>query len=207
MLADLATIKPGDRVLDVGCGTGTLAREAAGRVGPAGGVTGLDLNERMLAVARQLRPEIDWQQGDATDLPFADGVFDVVIAVAVCAPLARSKGYAALAGILRREVGDDAAAMVEGYFAHGDAAELQRLCKVAGIAGATVLTREGQARFASVDDLVRIEVRGSPLAGLVDDAQYQNVLTAARQELRDYSDARGGVSLRLDATIITAAKP
>ena len=69
----------GDRVLDVGCGTGVLAREAADRVAADGQVTGLDLNASMLAVARRLRPHLDWRQGDATALPFADGSYDVVL--------------------------------------------------------------------------------------------------------------------------------
>jgi hypothetical protein len=96
--------------------------------------------------------------------------------------------------------------MVEGYFAIGDEPALQRLCKAAGIVGASVLTHEGWARFASIDELVRIEIKGSPLAGLVDEASYQRVLNAARQELRDFCDNQGKVSIRLDATIVTAAK-
>jgi SAM-dependent methyltransferase len=234
VLAEVAGMKAGDRVLDVACGTGILAREAADRVGPTGRVAGLDLNEAMLAVARRLRAEIDWRQGDAGKLPFEDGSFDVVVsqfalmffpdqvaalremwrvlaprgrlAVAVCAPVARTNGYSVLAGLLRREVGDRAAAMVEGYFAIGDEAALQRLCKAAGIAGASVLAREGWARFASIDELVRIEIKGSPLAGLVDEASYQRVQEAARQGLRDFCDKQGKVSIRLDATIVTAAK-
>lgn len=234
VLAEVAVIRPGDRVLDVACGTGVLAREAADRVGPTGSVTGLDLNEAMLAVARRLRSGIDWRQGDAGKLPFEDGTFDVVVsqfalmffpdqaaalremwrvlapsgrlAVAVCAPMARSKGYSLLAALLRRQAGDPAAAMVEGYFAIGDEAALQRLCKAAGITGASVLIREGWARFASIDELVRIEIKGSPLAALVDETSYQRVLKAARQELRDFCDKQGKVSIRLDATIVTAAK-
>jgi SAM-dependent methyltransferase len=234
VLAEVAGIRSGDRVLDVACGTGILAREAGLRVGPSGRVTGLDLNEGMLTLARRLEPVIDWQQGDAAKLPFQDGSFDAVLsqfalmffpdrvaalremwrvlaaggrlAVAVCAPLAHTKGYSVLAGILRREADNDAAAMVEGYFALGDEAKLQRLATAAGIAGARVLTREGWARFASIDELIRIEIKGSPLAGLIDDASYQKVLAAAREELRDFCDAQGTVSLRLDATILTAAR-
>jgi hypothetical protein len=97
--------------------------------------------------------------------------------------------------------------MVEGYFAHGDEAGLRELCRAAGFAGARTLTREGWARFASIDDLVRIEIKGSPLAALVNETSYQNVLKAARQELRDFCDAQGRVSIRLDATIVAAGKP
>ena len=208
-LADIAAIAPGERVLDVGCGTGVLAREAAARAGPAGRVIGLDLNEGMLAVARRLRPEIDWRQGDALDLPFADHAFDVVVsqfalmffpdrpralremwrvlapggrlAVAVCAPLEETRGYRLFADILRREAGEDAAAMVEGYFALGDEAELLRLARAADIADPRILTCEGWARFASIEEFGRIEIKGSPLAGLIDAAGFARVLTAARE--------------------------
>jgi ubiquinone/menaquinone biosynthesis C-methylase UbiE len=78
-VADAAGISSGDRVLDVGCGTGVLAREAVGRIGSSGRVTGLDLNEGMLSVARLVGPGIDWRQGDAGDLPFDDESFDVVV--------------------------------------------------------------------------------------------------------------------------------
>jgi ubiquinone/menaquinone biosynthesis C-methylase UbiE len=52
-VADAASLRPGQRVLDVACGTGVLARAAAERVGAAGAVTGLDVNEGMLSVARR----------------------------------------------------------------------------------------------------------------------------------------------------------
>src|SRR5262245_65486300 len=77
VLAEVAAMKPGDRVLDVACGTGVLAREAADRVGPTGRVTGLDLNEAMLAVARRLRSEIDWRHSDGAKLAFEEGTVDL----------------------------------------------------------------------------------------------------------------------------------
>lgn len=59
IVADLAQIKTGDRVLDIACGTGVLAREAAARTGQKGHVAGLDPHAGMLAVARELSPAID----------------------------------------------------------------------------------------------------------------------------------------------------
>ena len=70
-----AVVRPGDRVLDVCCGTGDLAVAAA----EAGGhVTGLDFSEPMLERARRKSAEIEWVEGDALALPFADGSFDAV---------------------------------------------------------------------------------------------------------------------------------
>lgn len=78
-LADVAGVIAGDGVLDVGCGTGIVARECARRVGSEGSVSGLDISEAMLAVARRSAPGIDWYQGDAEELPFPDESFDRVV--------------------------------------------------------------------------------------------------------------------------------
>jgi demethylmenaquinone methyltransferase / 2-methoxy-6-polyprenyl-1,4-benzoquinol methylase len=68
-----AVVSPGDKALDSCCGTGDLAIAAA----EAGGdVTGLDFSRPMLDRARRKAPEIEWVEGDALALPFADGSFD-----------------------------------------------------------------------------------------------------------------------------------
>ena len=78
-LCDLAGVRPGQRVLDVACGTGIVARVAADRLAGAGRVVGVDLNEAMLAVARRVRPDLEWRQGDAEALPFPPASFDRVL--------------------------------------------------------------------------------------------------------------------------------
>jgi demethylmenaquinone methyltransferase/2-methoxy-6-polyprenyl-1,4-benzoquinol methylase len=67
-------VHPGDRVLDVCCGTGDLAIAARGH--GAAEVVGLDFSEQMLDRARRKAPEIDWVQGDALALPFGNESFD-----------------------------------------------------------------------------------------------------------------------------------
>jgi ubiquinone/menaquinone biosynthesis C-methylase UbiE len=78
-VADAAAIRDGQRVLDVACGTGILAREAESRVGAEGHVVGLDPNPGMLAVAARLAPDVEWREGVAESLPFAGGSFDAVV--------------------------------------------------------------------------------------------------------------------------------
>ncbi len=68
-----------DRILDLGCGTGIVARVLRERLGGGARLVGLDLSGAMIAKARSIAPDIEWHQGDATALPFADGSFDVVL--------------------------------------------------------------------------------------------------------------------------------
>ncbi|WP_290811961.1 class I SAM-dependent methyltransferase [Halovivax sp.] len=80
-LLDRVDLRASDRLLDVACGTGIVARRGAARMGGEGTVVGIDINEGMLGVAEasaaDLAPRIEWRRGDATDLPFADERFDV----------------------------------------------------------------------------------------------------------------------------------
>ena len=80
-LVDLVELRPGETVLDLACGTGVVARQAAAAVGDGGHVVGLDLRPGMLAVASSLptRPRIEWVEGDALALPFPEASFDVVL--------------------------------------------------------------------------------------------------------------------------------
>jgi demethylmenaquinone methyltransferase/2-methoxy-6-polyprenyl-1,4-benzoquinol methylase len=73
--ADLAAVGPGDRVLDVATGTGDLAIELRRRVGDGGEVVGVDFSESMLELAREKAAEIRFEQGNALELPYADGEF------------------------------------------------------------------------------------------------------------------------------------
>ncbi|CAN5403695.1 methyltransferase domain-containing protein [soil metagenome] len=74
--------RPGERVLDVACGTGVVARLAAERMG-TGRVAGLDLNSGMLAVARTAAqnggPKVEWYEASVHQMPFPDGSFDVIL--------------------------------------------------------------------------------------------------------------------------------
>lgn len=78
-----ADLQPGERVLDVACGTGLIARLAAERVGRTGSVAGIDIAPDMIDVAATVPvPEgagVEWRVGDATSLPFPDGSYDVVL--------------------------------------------------------------------------------------------------------------------------------
>jgi len=91
-VVQLAGLGAGESVLDVGCGTGTLAIAAKRRVGPAGKVVGIDASPEMIARARakaaKAAIDIDFRAAAAEALPFSDGTFDALLSTTVlhCLP-------------------------------------------------------------------------------------------------------------------------
>jgi len=75
---DRAGLRPGARVLDVGTGTGLLAREIVHLLGPSGYIVGLDPSWNMMAAGRRRRLNIPFVQAVGESLPFPDGSFDAV---------------------------------------------------------------------------------------------------------------------------------
>ncbi len=90
---DLASLRPGESVLDIGCGTGTLAIAAKRRVGSAGRVHGVDASLEMLAraskKANKVGVEVVFQSGIVEALPFPDGQFDAVLSTVMLHHLGR----------------------------------------------------------------------------------------------------------------------
>jgi len=81
-LIDRAQAKAGERILDVGCGSGAISIALAKRVGPTGHVTGIDISAPMLARARETAPAgapIDFILADATIYPFVPDSFDLLV--------------------------------------------------------------------------------------------------------------------------------
>jgi ubiquinone/menaquinone biosynthesis C-methylase UbiE len=235
VLCDAAKIAPGQRVLDVACGTGALTVAVAERVTPGGAVLGLDANPQMLAVARRKHAHIEWHRGRAESLPFAVASFDAVVsqfglmffddrvaalremqrvmrlggrlAVAVCDALDRSPGYAALAALLERLFGKPIADAFRSPFVLGNEAKLLSLCADAGIGDANVARRKGMVRFASIDALVSTERACVwTLGGLLDDAQFERLRQEAQRTFQPFVDAGGQVAFAMPALLITASK-
>jgi ubiquinone/menaquinone biosynthesis C-methylase UbiE len=233
-VAAAAGIRPGDKVLDVACGTGVLAREAARRAAPGGEVMGLDRNPGMLDVARRQAPEIAWREGLAEALPYGAGAFDAVVsqfglmffdertralqemlrvlkpggrlAVAVWDRLETSPGYAAMAALLQRLFGERTAAALQAPFALGDQGELRSLFAAAGMPDVRITTEQGTARFPSLESWVHTDVKGWTLADLIDDAQYQQLLGAAQTGLKRFARPDGTVAFVAPAHIVTATR-
>jgi len=234
VVARAAGVAAGDRVLDVACGTGVLARHAADLVGEGGHVTGLDINPGMLAVASKAAPDIAWQQGDATNLPFGDGQFNRVVsqfglmffpdrvaalremwrvlapggrlAVAAWASVDEAAGYRRLIEIATTHTNAEAASVFAAPFVLGDRGDLMRIAADAGLSAPTLALERGQVRFPSVSEFVRIEVKGSPLSETLDQAAMDRLAHACETALAAYVQSSGELVMPIAAHIVTAAR-
>lgn len=232
---DAVQVEPGHRVLDVACGTGVLAREAATRVGPAGFVAGVDPDPGMLAVAERLAPSVEWRQGAAESLPYPDRRFDAVVsqfglmfftdrrralremlrvsapggslAVAVWDRLENSAAYPIEVELLERLAGSRAADALRAPFVLGDPSGLIRLFESAGVKSVAMETRHGTARFPSLRSMIEADLRGwLPVMGVVlEEQQIQRILAEAESALREYVTPDGQVMFDSPAHIIKGA--
>ncbi len=230
-LLQAANVGRGDVVLDVACGTGVLARGAADIVGSKGMVTGVDINDGMLAVAQAKAPHITWENGAAEALPFEDNSFDRVIsqfglmffqdrvkaltemrrvlhhegtmAVAVWDSLQHTPGYAAVAQILADLFGPNIAQSIEAPYALGDKTQLTDLFNAAGMPDVTIQTIKGQARFNSIEEWIYTDIKGWTLADVIDEAGYQQLKQYAPQKLAQFVQPDGSVLFDAPAHIVS----
>ena len=235
-VANAAGIAAGDRVLDVACGTGVLAREAAQRAGPHGKVTGVDPAAGMLAVAARLAPSIEWREGAAEALPFPHEAFDVVVsqfglmlftdrelavremlrvlapggrlAVAVWNEIGSNPAYKDEAALLEEIAGRRAADAIRSPFSLGDRDRLAALFVAAGMTKVTVDTLEGKARFPDIRTMVEADLRGwLPVTGVVlAEDEIAEVLMRAEQALASYRAPDGTVAFAVSAHLLTGRK-
>jgi ubiquinone/menaquinone biosynthesis C-methylase UbiE len=233
-LVDAADVTAGDRVLDVACGTGIVARTAAELSGPAGRVIGLDLNEAMLTVARRVRPDLDWRQGDAVSLPFADEFFDVAlcqsglmfvpdpgaavremfrvvrpggrVAVQVWSSLDRQTAIHSLADAVARHAGRDAVGLISTYFRLGNREQVTGQFERAGLRVTDVRTLPVVVRAPSVDAYITTEVESTPLIDRISDDVYRRIREEARAGLAPYGDDSGALALPLEAYLVAARR-
>ncbi len=230
-LADAARIAPGDRVLDVACGTGALTGEALRRVGLTGAVTGLDPNPEMLAVARRRVPEADLREGRTEELPFADADFDVVtcsfglmfftdrgralremvrvlrpggrLALSVWADLPQSPAYSALVATIERHAGAEAAALVRAPFSLGDVPGIRALLGTVPLSAVEVSLVDEPTRFPSVATWVAAEVEGWVRFAGAPAGDVTALLADAERTLSAYERPDGTAEFALPAIIAT----
>ena len=128
------------------------------------------------------------------------------LAVAVWGPFEHATSYVILTGIARRRCGDAAADVLTSPFVLGNKDDLLKLFISAGIDDVTVALHPGAMSFPSIATFVEAEIKGSPLAELLDEASHLALHTEAEERLQQFQTANGNVVMPLHAYIATAQK-
>ena len=195
-LVNLASLRHGERVLDVACGTGVVTRLAAEEVGKEGFVAGLDVNPGMLCVARSATPgdaAIDWYETSAEAMPLPDSAFDVVLcqmglqfvpdkiqALKEIRRVLRPGGravlnfpgptprlFTALGDALARHIDPKCAGFVNVVFSLHDGDELSGLMVNAGFEGVEIHQTQRTLLLPEPGDFLWQYIHSTPLAALL----------------------------------------
>jgi ubiquinone/menaquinone biosynthesis C-methylase UbiE len=195
-LVHLSSPAPGSTILDVACGTGIVARTAASNAGSDARVTGLDINQQMLNKASEMTEksglEIEWKQGDASDLPFEDDHFDHLfcqqamqffsdpqqvlkemhrvlkpggtLALNILRSIQHNSAYRILADELEEHAGETAGTMMRSPFPDWDQKTIRNMVAEAGFRNIQVHLDIITMRYPSPEEFLRREAASSPLA-------------------------------------------
>jgi len=236
LAADLVAVaapQPGERALDVACGTGVVARFLAERVTATGSVAGLDANPGMLAVARSVHAPgapIEWRESSAEKLPYSDGAFDLVTCqmglqffpdkaaalreqrrvlvpggrIALNLPGPTPSLFEPFADALARHVGPQAAGFVHVVFSLHDADEIRALVTETGFQDVHV---EAATKTLPLPvDFIWQYIQSTPLAGVIGQMSEEShdALKRDVETAMQGAKADDGLPLAVRVTTVTA---
>jgi ubiquinone/menaquinone biosynthesis C-methylase UbiE len=227
--------RDGDHVLDVACGTGSVASKVNLVSQRLCSVTGIDINEGMLNTARA-NPQVEWRQGSATELPFDSDSFDVVLcqqglqffpdrmaamremarvlapggrmALSVWGALDRQPFFAAALATIESFLGAEARAMFDLAFSLNSAQELRQLAQSAGLRDVQVRFEHRTMRYPSPSRFAVGWINGTPIAAkfaALPDEQKRAFVVDVVERLAGYVDD-SGLAVPMENHFLTASK-
>jgi ubiquinone/menaquinone biosynthesis C-methylase UbiE len=191
-----ATLRPGERVLDVACGTGIVARLVSQEIDEIGMIAGLDIDPDMLAVARSVTPSgspVEWHEADTGAMPFPDASFDVVLCqmglqfmpdkpaalremgrvlvrggrLVLNVPGPTPRLFAIMEKVIARHIGNEAAGFVNRVFSLHDTIEIRDLIASADFHDVSVQSDTNSLPLPQPREFLWQYVQSTPLAGVV----------------------------------------
>lgn len=233
-LIRLAALRPGERVLDVACGTGIVARLASEQVGSNGSVAGLDVNPGMLAVAQSVTPadmSIEWYEASAEDMSLPDEAFDVILCqlglqfmmdklaalremrrvlvpggrLILNVPGPKEKTFAVLAEAMERHINSQAAGFVTQVFSLHDTTEIQELLSEAGFRNIAVQADHKMLTLPPPKEFLWQYVHSTPLAGMVAKVDEDALAALERDIVKKWQDFEEDGRLMYQQRIVVAS--
>ena len=231
-LIRLAALRPGERVLDVACGTGTVARLASQQVGATGMVAGLDINPGMLAVARSATPAlpIQWHEASAHAMPLPDASFDVLLCqmglqfmpdkpaalremrrvlvpggrLVLNVPGPTPRLFTIMREALARHIGPEAAGFVNLVFSLHDPAEIQNLLTGAGFHPPSVQSENRSLRLPPPEKFLWQYLLSTPIAPAIAQMDEQRRASLEREVVAQWQDFLEDSALLLHVRVTLA---
>jgi ubiquinone/menaquinone biosynthesis C-methylase UbiE len=230
---DVAVLGAGERVLDVACGTGIIARLAAERVGPTGTVAGLDINPGMLAVARSATPRavtIEWYKANAEAAPLPNDAYDAVLCqmglqffpdkvaalremrrvmapagrVVVNTPGPTPEVFVILAEALARHVKPEVAHFVQQVFSLHDIRQVQDLFSNAGFRQVSVRRNTRTLRLPAPAEFLWQYVHSTPLAAALAQVDHGSRAALERDVVTHWEPFADDDGLMLQLGVVVA---
>lgn len=231
-LVDAAALREGERVLDVGCGTGIVTRLAAETLNGSGTIAGLDVNPGMLAVARAVTPDaagIDWYEASAEAIPLPDASFDVVLCqmslqfipgrvnalremrrvlasggrLVLNVPGPTPQLFEIFADALTKHIDQDAAPFVHAVFSLNDADEIRQLARDAGFEKLSVNQATKPLELPPAKDFMWQYINCTPMVNPVSAATNDQRLSLEREVCERWQTFSSGDGLAMEVGMTT----
>lgn len=227
-----AVLQPGERVLDVACGTGIIARLALQKVGTGGTATGLDINPGMLAVARSIVPDaITWHEAGAEEMPFSDEAFDVVICqmglqfmenksaaleemhrvllpggrLFLNVPGPAGNAFQIMAEAMGRNINPEAEAFVNRVFSLNETDEIRQLITDAGFHNPEIQAKNKMLSLPKPKEFFHQYVQSTPLSGIWADANESARIALEDEVIGKWQELINGDTFIYGQRLITAS--
>lgn len=224
-------LEESDHLLDIACGTGIVARVARAGNTVNLKVTGCDINKGMLAVAKEIDPEINWIEGSAENLPFDDDSFEKVscqfgfmffqdlvktlnemervkkkngkIIIGIWDAIEANEGYFDLLKIIENIGGQNLGLTLRAPFNLGDKREIDIIMKSSNISNYKLETIKERVKFPSIEHWIDCDVKASPIAEKITDQQYAELQKEAKTKLNKYVEKDQKVRFNMSAHMLT----
>jgi ubiquinone/menaquinone biosynthesis C-methylase UbiE len=229
-----ARLRPGERVLDVACGTGLIARLAAEQVGPTGSVVGVDVAPDMIEVARSVPTRdgahVDWRVGDACSLALEPEAFDAVLCqmgimfmedqpkataemrrvlvhggrVVISAPGAIQPPFELMEEAIARHISPDLGLFVRAVFSMADPAQLASLLEGAGFSDVSAGVYHATLQLPAPDEFLWQYINLTPMGPIVADAPDEARARLEREVVETWRPFVSGGRTPVDQPMVLA---
>ncbi|WP_455381589.1 methyltransferase domain-containing protein [Salinispira pacifica] len=229
-----ADLRPGERVLDVACGTGIVAKLAAKKVDTTGSVSGLDVVPEMLTVARATTADdtsITYYSASAEAMPLPDGAFDVVLCqmglqffenrvvalkemrrvlapggrLLFNLPGPRAEAFAILADAMERNIGSRAAAFVNHVFSLYDPGDIGAMMSAAGLEDTSVKASRKTLHLPPPQDFLWQYVHSTPLSQVVSAADERSRSNLEKEVIEKWRGFAENGAMTYEQAMVTAS--